>query len=47
VAREVIQVENIADYTPHEGLAERLARRIGTAMGQAMAPWARDDTVLR
>lgn len=47
VAREVVQVENIADYTPHEGLAERLARRIGSAMGQAMAPWARDDTVLR
>jgi len=47
VAREIIQVENIADYTPHEGFAERLARRIGTSMGQTMSPWARDDTVLR
>ena len=39
VAREVIRAEEIVDYTPTEGLAERLARRIGTSVGEALAPW--------
>lgn len=42
VAREVVKAEDIVDFTPQEGLAERLARRIGTAMGQAIGPWAKD-----
>ncbi|MBK9326765.1 MAG: S49 family peptidase [Thiobacillaceae bacterium] len=42
VAREVVKAEDIVDFTPQEGLAERLARRIGTSMGQAMGPWARE-----
>lgn len=47
VAREVIKAEEIIDYTPQEGLAERLARRIGTAIGQAVRPWAHQGAVLR
>ena len=43
VAREVIKAEDIVDFTPQEGLAERLARRIGTSMGQAMGPWAKEN----
>jgi protease-4 len=33
VAREVVKAETVIDYTPKENLAERLARRFGTAMG--------------
>ncbi len=39
VAREIVRAEEIVDYTPTEGLAERLARRIGTSLGGALAPW--------
>ncbi len=47
VARDVIKAEDIVDYTPEEGLAERLARRIGTSMGNAMGPWAKENLHLR
>ena len=47
VAREVVKAEDIVDYSPQESLADRLARRIGTAMGDAMRPWARDNARLR
>lgn len=47
VARDVIKAEDIVDYTPQEGLAERLARRIGTAAGDAMRPWAKDGVRVR
>jgi len=47
VAREVVKVEDIVDFTPQEGLADRLARRIGTAMGDAMMPWAQETVQLR
>lgn len=40
VAREVVKAEDILDYSPHENLADRLARRLGTAMGTALRPWA-------
>ena len=33
VAREVIKAEEIIDYTPHENVAERLAKRFGAAVG--------------
>ncbi|MGH8751964.1 MAG: S49 family peptidase [Burkholderiales bacterium] len=36
VAREVIKAEEIVDYTPHENLAERFARRFGGAMANAL-----------
>ncbi|OYY92793.1 MAG: S49 family peptidase [Hydrogenophilales bacterium 28-61-23] len=47
VAREVVKVEEIVDYTPQEGLADRLARRIGTSMGAALRPWASASPRLR
>lgn len=47
VARDVVKVEEIVDFTPQEGLADRLARRIGTAMGDAMQPWAKNAMQLR
>ena len=36
VAREVIKAENIVDFTPHENLAERFAKRFGAAVGEAL-----------
>jgi protease IV len=47
VARDIVKVEDIVDFTPQEGLAERLARRIGTAVGDAMLPWAKNAIQLR
>ena len=38
VAREVVKAEDIVDYSPRESLADRLARRLGTAVGQALSP---------
>jgi len=37
VARDEFKAETIVDFSTHENLAERLARRIGAAAGQAMA----------
>ena len=34
VAREVIKAEEVIDYTPHDNVAERLAKRFGAAMGE-------------
>jgi protease-4 len=36
VAREVIKAENIVDFTPHENIAERFAKRFGAAMAEAL-----------
>jgi protease-4 len=33
VAREVVKAEDVVDYTPHDNVAERLAKRFGAAMG--------------
>ncbi len=33
VAREVVKAEEIIDYTPHENVAERLAKRFGASVG--------------
>lgn len=35
VARDVVKAEEIIDYTRHENVAERLAKRFGAAMGEA------------
>jgi len=43
VAREVVKTEEIVDYSPQESIADRLARRIGTAVGDAMRPWAKSN----
>ncbi len=37
VAREVIQAEDIVDFTPRENVAERLAKKFGAAMGDSLA----------
>jgi protease-4 len=34
VAREVVKAEEIIDYTRHENVAERLAKKFGAAMGE-------------
>lgn len=47
VARDVVKVEEVVDFTPQEGLADRLARRIGTALGDAVRPWAKGAIQLR
>ncbi len=38
VAREVIKAEDIVDYTPRQSLADRFAKRFGTAAAQAVLP---------
>ena len=47
VAREVVKAEDIVDFTAQEGLAERLAKRIGTAAGQALQPWVQANPRVR
>jgi protease IV len=47
VARDVIKVEDIVDYTQQEGLAERLAGRLGATMAKAWAPFEKAGAVLR
>lgn len=47
VAREVVKAEDIVDYSPQESLTDRLARRIGTSLGDAIRPWARDGVRVR
>jgi len=47
VARDVVKAENVIDYTPTESLADRLARRIGTAIGEAWRPTALNGFSLR
>ncbi len=47
VARDVIKAENIVDYTPQEGFAERFAKRFGVAMAQTLNPLARSWFGLR
>lgn len=37
VAREVVKAEELIDYTRHENVAERLAKRFGVAVGLGMA----------
>lgn len=46
VARDVVQAEDILDFTPQENLADRLARRLGTAIGDAARPWAKEKLSL-
>jgi protease-4 len=47
VAREVIKAEEIVDYTPHENVAERLAKRFGAAMGQGVVRALRELAPMR
>lgn len=47
VAREVVKAEDIIDYTPHENLAERLAKRFGTSIGAGAVRALLGSTSLR
>lgn len=48
VAREVIRAEDIVDYTPHEGIAERFAKRLGATMAKSLvSPVAQSGASLR
>jgi protease IV len=47
VAREVIKAEEIVDYTPHENLAERFAKRFGAAIGHGAVKALRELSPLR
>ena len=37
VARDVFKAEDIVDFSPHENIAERLAKKVGASMGQTLA----------
>ena len=45
VARELIKAEDIVDYTPRENIAERVARRFGAAMAEALVKWGSANPV--
>lgn len=47
VAREIAKAEDIVDYSPQESLADRLARRLGTALGHALSPGLRERVGLQ
>lgn len=47
VAREVIKAENIVDYTPKEGLAERFAKRFGAGVANTLIGDWRPGAALR
>jgi protease-4 len=47
VAREVIKAEEIIDYTSHDNLAERFAKRFGAAIGYGAIKALREAPALR
>lgn len=47
VARDIIKAEDVIDYTRHENLAERLARRFGAAFAEASVKALRHAWVVR
>jgi protease-4 len=47
VAREVIKAEEIIDYTPHENVAERLAKRFGAGVGAGAVKALRELAPMR
>jgi protease-4 len=47
VARDVIKAEDIVDYTQREGLAARLASRLGASMTKALLPSEQTGVRLR
>ncbi|MCL6555599.1 MAG: S49 family peptidase [Burkholderiales bacterium] len=47
VAREVIKAENIVDFTPQQSLADRLAKRFGSAAGEALLGLLNGELSLR
>jgi len=47
VAREVVKAPDIVDYTPHENVAERLAKRFGASIGAGAVQALRSGFSLR
>jgi protease-4 len=47
VAREIVKAEDIIDYTPHENVAERLAKRFGASLGAGAIKALREFAPLR
>jgi len=47
VAREVVKAEEVIDYTPHENVAERLAKRFGASIGFGAVKALRELSPLR
>jgi len=47
VAREVVKAEDIVDYTRRDNVAERLAKRFGAALGDAVVQEMRSSAALR
>ena len=47
VARDVVKASDVIDYTRHENVAERLAKRFGAAMGEASVKALRMGSVVR
>jgi protease-4 len=47
VARDVIGAEDVVDFTQREGLAERLAGRLGATMAKALTPFEKPGVNLR
>ena len=47
VAREVVKAETVIDYTPHENVAERLAKRFGASIGAGAVHALRELAPLR
>ena len=47
VAREVVKAEDVIDYTPHDNVAERLAKRFGAAMGAGAVKALRGSMTIR
>jgi len=47
VARDVVKASEVVDYTRHENVAERLAKRFGAAMGEASVKALRTGSALR
>ncbi len=47
VARDVIKAKDIVDFTPHEGIADRLAGKFGVVMANTLNPSAQSGMKLR
>ena len=47
VAREVIQAEEVIDYTPRDNVAERLAKRFGASIGEGAVRALQSVTTIR
>mgnify|MGYP003347749962 CR=1 FL=1 len=47
VARDVIKAENVIDYTPHENIAERFAKKFGATMFDSFFRSAANSVSLR